>query len=79
MKKRRNKLVARVVNQPVQPAPAKGKTNAEYANFKVCAKSHGCTMILETGLTKVNAHIMRERLVEIVHGKKANVQFIIIH
>ena len=42
-------------NQAVEPQSAKGKPDAEYLNYKVVAKEGGSTMILSSGLSKVNA------------------------
>lgn len=74
-------------NQQISPAPSKGKTPAEYNNWKVVAKDGGSTMILQSGLSKVNAHALYNKLNSFINNKhkdvvgagKTSVKFIIIH
>lgn len=74
-------------NQAQPPASAKGKTNAEYNNWKVIAKDGGSTMILCSGLSKVNALSIYNKLNSLINNKhkdiagagKTSVKFIIIH
>ena len=74
-------------NQVVKPQSAKGKPDAEYINYKVVAKDGGSTMILSSGLSKVNANSMKNTLNSYVNNKhsnipgagKTNVKFIVIH
>ena len=74
-------------NQVVNPQSAKGKPDAEYLNYKVVAKDGGSTMILSSGLSKVNASSMKNTLNSYVNNKHSNipgagktsVKFIIIH
>ena len=74
-------------NQAVKPQSAKGKPDAEYINYKVVAKDGGSTMILSSGLSKVNANSMKNTLNSYVNNKhsnipgagKTNVKFIVIH
>lgn len=75
------------VNQVQQPHSAKGKTDSDYLNYKVVAKEGGSTMILSSGLSKVNAHALYNKLNSYVNNKhkdtpgagKTNCKFIIIH
>ena len=74
-------------NQVVKPQSANGKPDAEYINYKVVAKDGGSTMILSSGLSKVNANSMKNTLNSYVNNKHSNipgagktsVKFIIIH
>ena len=74
-------------NQVVNPQSAKGKHDAEYLNYKVVAKDGGSTMILSSGLSKVNANSMKNTLNSYVNNKHSNipgagktsVKFIVIH
>ena len=74
-------------NQAVKPKSANGKPDAEYLNYKVVAKDGGSTMILSSGLSKVNANSMKNTLNSYVNNKHSNipgagktsVKFIIIH
>ena len=74
-------------NQVVKPQSANGKPDAEYLNYKVVAKDAGSTMILSSGLSKVNANSMKNTLNSYVNNKHSNipgagktsVKFIIIH
>ena len=74
-------------NQAVEPKSAKGKPDAEYLNYKVVAKEGGSTMILSSGLSKVNAKSLQNTLNSYVNNKysnvpgagKTNVKFIVIH
>ena len=77
----------KVRNQAVQPQPAKGKKDAEYVNYKVIAKEGGSTMILSSGLSKVNAMSLYNKLNSFVNNKhkdvpgagKTSVKFVVIH
>lgn len=74
-------------NQAVKPQSAKGKPDAEYLNYKVAAKEGGSTMILSSGLSKVNANSMKNTLNSYINNKHSNtpgagktsVKFIVIH
>lgn len=74
-------------NQVVKPQSANGKPDAEYINYKVVAKDGGSTMILSSGLSKVNANSMKNTLNSYVNNKHSNipgagktsVKFIVIH
>ena len=74
-------------NQVVKPQSSKGKPDAEYLNYKVVAKDGGSTMILSSGLNKVNANSMKNTLNSYVNNKysnipgagKTSVKFIVIH
>ena len=74
-------------NQAIKPQSAKGKTDAEYLNYKVAAKEGGSTMILSSGLSKVNAKKLESTLNSFVNNKhskipgagKTSVKFITIH
>ena len=74
-------------NQVVKPQSAKGKPDAEYLNYKVVAKDGGSTMILSSGLSKLNASSMKNTLNSYVNNKHSNipgagktsVKFIVIH
>lgn len=74
-------------NQVVVPQSAKGKPDAEYLNYKVVAKEGGSTMILSSGLSKVNAKSLQNTLNSYVNNKysnvpgagKTSVKFIVIH
>lgn len=74
-------------NQVVKPQSAKRKPDAEYLNYKVVAKDGGSTMILSSGLSKVNANSMKNTLNSYVNNKHSNipgagktsVKFIVIH
>lgn len=74
-------------NQVVNPQSAKGKPDAEYLNYKVVAKDGGSTMILSSGLSKVNANSIKNTLNSYVNNKHSNipgagktsVKFIVIH
>ena len=74
-------------NQVVKPQSAKGKPDVEYINYKVVAKDGGSTMILSSGLSKVNANSMKNTLNSYVNNKHSNipgagktsVKFIVIH
>ena len=74
-------------NQVVKLQSAKGKPDAEYLNYKVVAKDGGSTMILSSGLNKVNANSMKNTLNSYVNNKHSNipgagktsVKFIVIH
>ena len=74
-------------NQAVKPQSANGKPDAEYINYKVVAKDGGSTMILSSGLSKVNANSMKNTLNSYVNNKHSNipgagktsVKFIVIH
>ena len=78
---------SQVHNQAVKPQSAKGKTDAEYLNYKVIAKEGGSTMILSSGLSKVNATSLCNKLISFVNNKhkdiagagKTSVKFVIIH
>ena len=81
------KKSAKMHNQAVKPQSAKGKPDAEYLNYKVVAKEGGSTMILSSGLSKVNANSMKNILNSYVNNKHSNVpgagktsvKFIVIH
>ena len=74
-------------NQVVKPQSANGKPDAEYINYKVVAKDGGSTMVLSSGLSKVNANSMKNTLNSYVNNKHSNipgagktsVKFIVIH
>ena len=74
-------------NQAVKPQSAKGKPDAEYLNYKVVAKEGGSTMILSSGLSKVNAKSLENTLNSYISNKisfvpgagKISVKFITIH
>ena len=74
-------------NQVVKPQSAKGKPDTEYLNYKVVAKDGGSTMILSSGLSKVNANSIKNTLNSYVNNKHSNipgagktdVKFIVIH
>ena len=74
-------------NQVAGPQSAKGKPDAEYLNYKVVAKEGGSTMILSSGLSKVNAKSLQNTLNNYVNNKysnvpgagKTSVKFIVIH
>lgn len=74
-------------NQVVKSQSAKGKPDAEYLNYKVVAKEGRSTMILSSGLSKVNANSMKNTLNSYVNNKHSNipgagktsVKFIVIH
>lgn len=76
-----------VHNQAVKLQSAKGKPDAEYLNYKVAAKEGGSTMILSSGLSKVNANSMKNILNSYINNKHSNtpgagktsVKFIVIH
>lgn len=78
---------AKMHNQAVKPQSAKGKPDAEYLNYKVAAKEGGSTMILSSGLSKVNANSMKNTLNSYINNKHSNipgagktsVKFIVIH
>ena len=80
-------MMKKVNNQAIAPQSAKGKTDAEYNNYKVIAKEGGSTMILSSGLSKVNAVSLCNRLSSFINNKhkdiagagKTSVKFIIIH
>ena len=80
-------MMKKVGNQAIAPQSAKGKTDAEYNNYKVIAKEGGSTMILSSGLSKVNAIALCNKLSSFVNNKhkdivgagKTSVKFIIIH
>ena len=56
-------------NQAVKPQSAKGKPDAEYLNYKVVAKEGGSTMILSSGLSKVNAKSLENTLNSYINNK----------
>lgn len=60
-------------NQAVKPQSAKGKPDAEYLNYKVVAKEGGSTMILSSGLSKVNAKSLENTLNSYINNKHSNV------
>ena len=60
-------------NQAVKPQSAKGKSDAEYLNYKVVAKEGGSTMILSSGLSKVNAKSLKNTLSSYINNKYSNV------
>lgn len=74
-------------NQAVNPQSARGKTPAEYNNWKIIAKEGGSTMILSSGLNKCNAMKLHNTLNSFINNKhkdipgagKTNVKFITIH
>lgn len=74
-------------NQVVKQQSAKGKPDAEYLNYKVLAKDGGSTMILSSGLSKINAKSLENTLNSYINNKhsnipgagKTNVKFIVIH
>ena len=74
-------------NQVVNPQSAKGKHDAEYLNYKVIAKEGVSTMILSSGLSKVNAKSLENILNSYINNKHSNipgagktsVKFIVIH
>ena len=74
-------------NQAVKPQSAKGKPDAEYLNYKVIAKEGVSTMILSSGLSKVNAKSLENILNSYINNKHSNipgagktsVKFITIH
>ena len=74
-------------NQVVKPQSAKGKPDAEYLNYKVVAKDGGSTMILSSGLSKLNANSIKNTLNSYVNNKHSNipgagktsVKFTVIH
>ena len=74
-------------NQVVVPQSAKGKHDAEYLNYKVVAKDGGSTIILSSGLSKLNANSIKNTLNSYVNNKHSNipgagktsVKFIVIH
>jgi len=83
----KKKKVVITHNQVVQPQSAKGRTDAEYVNYKVIAKEGGSTMILSSGLSKVNAVSLYNKLNSFINNKhkdipgagKTSVKFVIIH
>ena len=85
--KKMKKRTTQTHNQAVKPQSAKGKTDAEYVNYKVVAKEGGSTMILSSGLSKVNAMSLYNKLNSFVNNKhkdvpgagKTSVKFIVIH
>ena len=74
-------------NQAVKHQSANGKPDAEYINYKVVAKDGGSTMILSSGLSKVNAKSLENILNSYINNKHSNipgagktsVKFITIH
>ena len=74
-------------NQVVKQQSAKGKPDAEYLNYKVVAKDGGSTMILSSGLSKINAKSPENTLNSYINNKHSNipgagktsVKFITIH
>ena len=74
-------------NQAIKLQSAKGKPDTEYLNYKVCAKEGGSTMILSSGLSKVNAKSLENTLNSYINNKHSNVpgagktsvKFITIH
>lgn len=74
-------------NQAAEPQSAKEKPDAEYLNYKVVAKGGGSTMILSSGLSRVNAKSLINILNSYVNNKHSNVpgagktsvKFIVIH
>ena len=82
-----NKKHKQTHNQVVKPQSAKGKPDAEYLNYKVVAKEGGSTMILSSGLSKINAMLLYNKLNSFVNNKhkdvagagKTGVKFIVIH
>lgn len=74
-------------NQAINPSSAKGKTPAEYMNWKIIAKEGGSTMIISQGLSKVNAMSLYNKLNSFINNKhkdiagagKTSVKFVIIH
>lgn len=68
------KKVATTHNQAVMPQSAKGKTDAEYVNYKVIAKEGGSTMILSSGLSKVNATSLKNKLCSFVNNKHKDIK-----
>lgn len=74
-------------NQLTNPESSKGKPPVEYNNWKVAAKDGGSTMILQSGLSKVNAVSLYNTLNSFINNKhkdvvgagKTSVKFIIIH
>ncbi|UVX69646.1 MAG: hypothetical protein [Bacteriophage sp.] len=60
-------------NQAVKPQSAKGKSDAEYLNYKVVAKEGGSTMILSSGLSKCNAKSLENTLNSYINNKNSNV------
>ena len=74
-------------NQVVKQQSAKGKPDAEYLNYKVVAKDGGSTMILSSGLSKINAKSLENTLNSYINNKHSNVpgagktsvKFIVIH
>ena len=87
MNQKNQKKYKQTHNQAVKPQSAKGKPNAEYLNYKVAAKEGGSTMILSSGLSKVNANSMKNTLNSYINNKHSNisgagktsVKFIVIH
>ena len=81
------KKTTKTHNQAVKPQSAKGNPDAEYLNYKVVAKEGGSTMILSSGLSKVNAKSLENTLNSYINNKHANVpgagktsvKFIMIH
>ena len=63
----------RTHNQAVKPQSAKGKTDAEYLKYKVAAKAGRSTMILSSGLSKVNAKSLENTLNSYINNKHSNV------
>lgn len=82
-----NQKKHKVHNQAVMPQSAKGKPDTEYLNYKVVAKKEGSTMILSSGLSKVNAKSLENTLNSYINNKHSNVpgagktsvKFITIH
>lgn len=80
------KKTTKTHNQAIKPQSAR-KPDAEYLNYKVCAKEGGSTMILSSGLSKVNAKSLENTLNSYINNKHSNVpgagktsvKFITIH
>lgn len=76
-----------IKNQLIKQESSKGKTPVEYNNWKVAAKDGGSTMILQSGLSKINAMSLHGILNSFINNKhkdvpgagKTSVKFIIIH
>lgn len=67
------KVITKANNQAVKPQSAKGKHDADYNNYKVIAKEGGSTMILSSGLSKVNASSLRGRLESFINNKHKSI------
>ena len=67
------KKITKTHNKAVKPQSSIGYSDAEYLNYKVVAKEGGSTMILSSGLSKVNAKSLENTLSSYINNKYANV------